>query len=593
MNLLERYSLPLLTKELIEQASNKRTYILRVVYAVVLYGAALWQYSDISSGGASAGLMNLGKGQAFFQMLITVQSIAIVFLLPAITCGALTVEKEKDTLALLLLTKLSSWTIVFEKLVSRVLAMGTYQLLSLPLFAIVYGMGGVELRGIIHAVVSLLALTVVVASVSILCSTWFRTTAEAFIMSYVILFIFGCGLAASIEYTRVQTLRMNQRTWPNIPKGPSVLQSFTAAFSTDTSIALQAFAFCLVCVLIASRVLFARAFVPPRNMILEVFQRADRFFNELNKSTTGGIVLVPDHETLPLFQPITWRETRKKSLGTFRYQFRILMFLLAPLVLVIAAILSEGRNDFTSPFRGFPAFFWFVSVICLTIHSTGVIPAERIRQTLDVLLVSPLKPSEIVLEKLSGVRRLIKILTVPFVVLIVFQAIWTGYVLQGATQTSTRGVNFWLELVTASLVPLFYMPLIMWVGFQLGLRLRNQIQAILATFVVVVLACIIPFVIVPFVLGLPFGLRYQHQISLLRWASPLQMAFPTAVFGPGYKLFEENTLLAWVVVAVHFTLFGTIWWWFRRNALRSFSAVVRRMEPGDSSKQPENLTRSA
>ena len=580
MNLLERYSLPLLTKELIEQANNKRTYILRVVYAVVLFGAALWAYSDLNNGGASAGLVNFGKGRAFFEMLVNVQTFAIILLLPAITCGALTVEKEKDTLALLLLTKLSSWTIVFEKLVSRVLAMGTYQLLSLPLFAIVYGMGGVELSGIIHAVISLLALTIVVASVSILCSTWFRTTSEAFILSYVILFFFGCCHAFAIELMYVQTLRMNQRNWPNISQGQSFWQAITAAFSTDTAISLQALAICLASVLIASKVLFARAFVPPRNIILELFQRADRFFNELNESTTGGIVLVPDRETLPTFQPITWRETRKKSLGTFRYQFRILMFLLAPLVLVIAAILSDGRNDFTSPFRGFPAFFWFVSVICLTIHSTGVIAAERIRQTLDVLLVSPLTPAEIVLEKLSGVHRLIKILTVPFAVLVLFQAIWTGYVLQGALQSKQRSVDFWLELVTATLVPIFYMPIIMWVGFQFGLRARTQIQAILATFTTVVLACIIPIVLVS-----TFSIMHQRFFSLMLWVSPLQMAFPTSVFGPGYNLFQDNTMLAWIVVLTHFALYGTIWWWLRRNALQSFSKVVRRMEPGSKNRQ--------
>ena len=592
MNLLERYSLPLLTKELIEQANNKRTYILRVVYAVFLYGAALWHYSDMNNGGASAGLMNLGKGQEFFQLLVTVQAFAIVILLPAITCGALTVEKEKDTLALLLLTKLSPWTIVFEKLVSRVLAMGTYQLLSLPLFAIVYGMGGVELSGIIHAVVSLLALTIVVASVSILCSTWFRTTAEAFIVSYVFLFFFGFCLTFAIEFVRYQTLRMNQRNWQNF-QGPSSWSAFVVAISTDTAIGMQAYAFCLICVLISSRFLFARAFVPPRNIILELFKRADRFFNELNQSTTGGIVLVPDRETLPEYQPITWRETRKKSLGTFRYQFRILMFLLAPLVLVIAAIMSDGRNDFTSPFRGFPAFFWFVSVICLTIHSTGVIAAERIRQTLDVLLVSPLPPAEIVLEKLSGVRRLIKILTVPFALLVIFQAIWTGYVLQGASQTKDRSVDFWLELVTASLVPIFYMPIIMWIGFQFGLRLRNQIQAILATFTTVVLACIIPLVMIPFVRGLPFGVGFQSEISLLIWISPLRMAFAASDLGPGYNLLKEKSILAWIVVAVHFSLYGIAWWWLRKNALQSFSKVVRRMEPGKSSDQPENLIRSA
>jgi ABC-type transport system involved in multi-copper enzyme maturation permease subunit len=575
VNLLEQYSLPLLTKELIEQANNKRTYILRVVYAVVLYGAALFTYSDLNNGGVSAGLVNLGKGRAFFQMLVAVQAFAIVCLLPAITCGALTVEKEKDTLALLLLTKLSPWTIVFEKLVSRVLAMGTYQLLSLPLFAIVYGMGGVELNGIIHAVVSLLALTIIVASVSILCSTWFRTTAEAFIVSYSLLFLIGTCITVSTEFVRrTQAIAGNRGNWPNISQNPTFWHALTEAFSTDTFIMLQAATLCLVCMLLASRVLFARAFVPPRNLILELFQRADRFFNELNESTTGGIVLVPDRATLPLFHPIAWRETGKKSLGTFRYQFRILMLLLAPLVFVIAAILSDGRNDFTSPFRGFPAFFWSVSVICLTIHATGVIAAERIRQTLDVLLVSPLTSAEIVLEKVSGVRRLIKILTIPFAALVLFQAIWTGYVLHGALQTQHRGVDFWLELVTASLVAIFYMPIIMWFGFLFGLRLRNQIQAILATFTTLFLICVIPIVLVN-----AFHLRLPQAAWLLIWTSPLQMAFPTTGFGPGDNLFHQNTTLAWVIVTVHFTMYGIIWRSLRRNALQTFSKVVRRMEP--------------
>ena len=253
------------------------------------------------------------------------------------------------------------------------------------------------------------------------------------------------------------------------------------------------------------------------------------------------------------------------------------MFLLAPLIFVIAAILSDGRNDFTSPFRGFPVFFWFVSVICLTIHATGVIAAERIRQTLDVLLVSPLTPTEIVLEKLSGVRRMIKILTVPFAVLVLFQAIWTGYVLQGSMQDKYRSVDFWMELVTATLVPIFYMPIIMWVGFQFGLRARTQIQAILATFITVILACFIPFVLV--VVIRTYSLTAQPASSLLIWLSPLRMAFPAMGFGPGYNLLQEKSILAWIVVFVHFTLYGIIWWWLRRNALQAFSKVVHRMEP--------------
>ena len=192
VKLLQVFSLPLLTKELIAQAQNKRTYVLRVIYAVALYGLALLQYQLISGDGV-AGVMNMGGGRRLFDNLVMLQSAMIFLLIPPITCGALTIEKEKDTLALLLLTKLSPLTIVFEKMLSRVFTMATYQLLSLPLFAIIYGIGGVDLGDIIVAIAGLASLTFLVASISILCSTWFRTTSSAFVWTYILLCLLSFG----------------------------------------------------------------------------------------------------------------------------------------------------------------------------------------------------------------------------------------------------------------------------------------------------------------------------------------------------------------------------------------------------------------
>ena len=560
-----RLSLPLLTKELIEQAQNKRTYNLRVAYAVVLYGLALWQFRELSQGGGSASLMNLGRGQVLVDQLIYAQAIAILFLLPAITCGALTVEKEKDTLALLLLTKLSPLTIVTEKLLSRVFAMGTFQLLSLPLFAIIYGIGGVEISGLITAVVRLGCLTLIVGSISVLCSTWFRTTSEAFVMSYCLLLLSFIGVNAFgyLWYAFWMWLLPAYRLTPwGVPLATPLRLFLTVAVAALFSGAI---------LLIASRVLVTRAFVPPRNIILELFQRADRFFNDLNARTTGGVVLVTDDQSLPLFQPISWRETRKKSLGTFRYQFRILMLLLIPLIVVIAALLTDGRGDFTSPFRGFPAFFWLVSIICLTIHSTGVIPSERVRQSLDVLLVAPLASSEIVLEKLSGVRRMIKLLSVPFAVSILFQAVWSGYILQDSTLM--RDSDFWKELVSTSLATFVYMPLIMWVGFVYGLWFRTQMQAVLATFATLAVVCVIPLIAAR--ASLP---ALDLNLTFLRWLSPLQMVFSTSKLVPGFDLSQSNPVFAWLTLANHFILFGFAWWSLRFMALRHFSRIVGRTE---------------
>ena len=86
------FGLPLLTKDLIEQAAHRRTYILRVVYAAVLYGAALWIYADISGGGSQAEVLSRGQGRQMFQTLVAVQLAAVSILLPAISSGAITSE---------------------------------------------------------------------------------------------------------------------------------------------------------------------------------------------------------------------------------------------------------------------------------------------------------------------------------------------------------------------------------------------------------------------------------------------------------------------------------------------------------------------
>ena len=569
MRIRPRLSLPLLTKELIEQAQNKRTYNLRVAYAVILYGLALWQFRELSQGGGSASLMNLGRGQVLVDQLIYAQAIAILFLLPAITCGALTVEKEKDTLALLLLTKLSPLTIVTEKLLSRVFAMGTFQLLSLPLFAIIYGIGGVELSGLITAVVRLGCLTLIVGSISVLCSTLVQNDIRS--VCDVLLLVAACIYLG--EYIRLPRDGILDAAIPRVSSHTMGIRSPGYHITVDLHN--------LSC---GSRERINPAAGVTRSRLAGICSAPEHhsgivstcrsLFQRFECPDHWGVVLVTDDQSLPLFQPISWRETRKKSLGTFRYQFRILMLLLIPLIVVIAALLTDGRGDFTSPFRGFPAFFWLVSIISLTIHSTGVIPSERVRQSLDVLLVAPMDSSEIVLEKLSGVRRMIKLLSVPFAVSILFQAVWSGYILQGSTLM--RESDFWKELVSTSLATFVYMPLIMWVSFVYGLWFRTQMQAVLATFATLAAVCVLPLIAAR--ANLP---ALDLNLTFLRWLSPLQMVFSTLKLVPGPDLSQSNPVFAWMTLANHFILFGFAWWYLRYMALRYFSRVVGRTEMMD------------
>ena len=56
------FGLPLLTKELIEQAARRRTYIVRSVYAILLFGFALLIFWGKSIAESVAHLKCLGRG---------------------------------------------------------------------------------------------------------------------------------------------------------------------------------------------------------------------------------------------------------------------------------------------------------------------------------------------------------------------------------------------------------------------------------------------------------------------------------------------------------------------------------------------------
>ncbi|MBS0203194.1 MAG: hypothetical protein JSS49_09875 [Planctomycetes bacterium] len=570
------FRLPLLAKDLIEQSARRRTYALRVVYALLLYGSALWVYGDVLGGGAGAGVANLGRGRMLFQSLIKVQFAAIIVLLPALCCGAITSEKERDTLGLLLLTQLSPTTIILEKLFSRLLTMGTYQLLSLPLFGVVYGMGGVELPDVVSAIWFLLWWSVLVGAWSIYCSAWHRTTSGAFISAYAMMPLAVCFASSclGVFVPSVQAVTTGPQ-W----KFASGFQRIEVWISLVVMLLIFSISMLILTGLVvwmAQRQLLSRAFVPPRNLLLEFFKKLDGVFEELNQTTTGGVLLVKDRDFGPMFAPIAWRETQKKSLGTVRYLFRFLVLLLVPLLLAIGWTISDAQSQsFNGPTAFFLTMLWPIAAVAVTVHTTNTLTSERSRQTLDMLLVAPLSPVELVTQKLAGVRRLIGVLSVPFTILILFQTIWTMYVQHGLTLTgrdAESGVLFLQEVLGMTLAMITYPRLIQWISFHLALRLKNQTQAVLFSLAIIVVVCGAPFVLFYLsstYLGIPSTNPVMQSIL---WFSPIRVLFPRSFMTP---------MGAWAFLglALHGLVVVNAWLMLRTKALHGFSGWMGRTEP--------------
>src|SRR5882762_2323326 len=98
---ISRLRLPLLGSELIEQAARKRTYVVRVVYASLLFLAAFLFFYETLSVGKASPLAVLGSGREMLTTLIGLQFAGIYAFMPAMMSSVITHEKERASLQLL------------------------------------------------------------------------------------------------------------------------------------------------------------------------------------------------------------------------------------------------------------------------------------------------------------------------------------------------------------------------------------------------------------------------------------------------------------------------------------------------------------
>lgn len=545
--------LPLLAKELTEQSARRRTYVIRVVYAVALYGFTLWAFWNQLGSWNSNSFSILGRGRELFESMAWLQFAGLYLFLPAMTCGVLTSEKERDTLALLLLTKLGPWTIVFEKLLGRLVPMASFLLLSMPLLAVAYSLGGVEESEVLCLAWALSVTAVQVGAISVLCSAWCRTTSAAFLATYLIgaavilgppfltqggnRDVFGLVSAFSLYLEALGILTSDASQFggssrdgvfvllgPWLALHPSAKQ---LPFPLIVARSLPIIAFSVACLCAARVVLWRRAFVQPSNFVLKFFKSLDTFFWKANQNRfTKGIVLIHESVTLPLFDPIRWRETTKRSLGTTRYLIRILLALEVPVI--VALLLPDfGSDPNGSVLTGVACVLWVIVTLVLTVQSTALIGLERSRQTLDVLLTTQMSSDAIVSEKFAGVWRMIRMLWVPFATVYVYRAWWFIDVHARGRSTGLSSVVF--EALAALLAVAIYPPLIAWIGFHQGMRRRSQTQATLVTLGLIAAGCALPILFAELMASggarAGFGQAnrpwdYTSFSNAIRWLSP-------------------------------------------------------------------------
>jgi ABC-type transport system involved in multi-copper enzyme maturation permease subunit len=188
------------SKELRGRMRGPRAFIGLTFYLALLASFTIMIYLLAAQSAASQAAFGGGNpyasasvGQAVFTVLLLLQVLLVVFLAPAATAGAISLEREKQTLDLLVATPVSTLGIVLGKLGSALAFVFVLILASIPLTAVVFVFGGVGPEDIVRGYAVLLVTALGFGSLGILLSCLTRRTQSATVLTYLAVLVLTVG----------------------------------------------------------------------------------------------------------------------------------------------------------------------------------------------------------------------------------------------------------------------------------------------------------------------------------------------------------------------------------------------------------------
>lgn len=181
--MMERFSNPVLMKELklrfraFKSFSGLMFYLAVLCIFVVGFLLIYTQFSGTSFFRPRDSFM-------MFAVLSVIQMGLVMFITPGLTAGAISTEREKQTLNMLLTTTQSSTQIIIGKLVSSVAFLILMLVAGLPLYSLVFLFGGVSPSQFITIFLFYFITLVAIGSIGIMFSTITKKTIVSMIATY-------------------------------------------------------------------------------------------------------------------------------------------------------------------------------------------------------------------------------------------------------------------------------------------------------------------------------------------------------------------------------------------------------------------------
>jgi ABC-type transport system involved in multi-copper enzyme maturation permease subunit len=215
-------------KELRGRMRGRRAFVILTLY-LLLVAAFAWMVEAITersfaSGFTSSFSASADIGRAMFFAITFFLTLVTLILAPASTSGAISLEREKQTLDLLTTTPISSLAIVLGKLFSALSWIFLLLLASIPIVALVFTFGGVAPEDVLKAYAVLVVTALLFGAMGLFVSALLKRTQAATVINLIIVialtagtafvFVFWVAMAGSSGFLPDQTTRLGREAGP-------------------------------------------------------------------------------------------------------------------------------------------------------------------------------------------------------------------------------------------------------------------------------------------------------------------------------------------------------------------------------------------
>ncbi len=440
---------PVFSREAIVAPRRRKLYVFRTVYAISLLLLMCTAWMILVRTQIIRNLGDMARfGAILFQILAPLQLVLILFMSAVQTASSVAVEKDKQTLILLLMTRLSNHELVLGKLFASLLGIGVMLLTAIPIFMLIVLFGGTSFQqvGWTFAVTGITALAS--GSLGSTLALWREKTFQTLalvalsIVSWILIAeVFAAWGGSIFGFTGQQiATSMNPLRAILAASSPSVVTEWQWGVAPYL-VVMSA----LTLFLNATAIQRVRIWNPSRDV--RVGQSVDAeeaasIFSDSNSDETGNGARPtgPDGASVQQLtrrdestrqghvdarvhsanqksrrvwdNPILWREACTWAYGKKIIFIRLAYWGLAAAVFYVLFTMVQSGSIFqrgSESAVSIPAAAWalapFMLLSLVIVNALGVtsMTNERDGRSLDLLLVTDLSPKEFLFGKLAGV----------------------------------------------------------------------------------------------------------------------------------------------------------------------------------------------